>query len=100
MKVLTVSAFAIIALLGARGDAAAMASNYHRHSGGEGGHNGGGHGTTVTDLQTGPDAPGRDTVAVPEPGTLTLTGLGLGAVAVFLRKSKRRVTQTQDGRAR
>src|SRR5262245_58574334 len=88
MKVLTISAFAIIALLGAIGDAAAMGSNNHRRYNGGGGAQGGA--VQTTDLQIGPDAPQTQAVSVPEPGTVTLTALGLGAVAVFLRKARRR----------
>ena len=86
MKAKTISAFAIMALLGATGDAAAMASNHHRNNGGAGG----GGTVQTTDLQIGPDAPGGQPVSVPEPGTLILTGLGIGAVVASWRMARRR----------
>jgi hypothetical protein len=99
MRVLTIAAFAIITLLGAIGDAAAMGSSNHRRYNGGGGE--GGAGVQTTGLQIGPDAPQTQAVSVPEPGTVTLTALGLGAVAVFLRKARRRhVIRKKDGGTR
>lgn len=87
MKFLKTSTFAMIALLGASGEVAAMASKHHHRNNGAGG------GTEHSDLLIGPDAPGPQPTKVPEPGTLILTGLGIGAVAAFWRKARRSVKQ-------
>jgi len=91
MKFLRISAFVMIALLGASGEVAAMASNHHRN-------NGGGGGTAHTDLLIGPEAPGPQPTQVPEPGTLILTGLGIGTVAALWRKARRHVMQKERDR--
>jgi len=91
MKFLKISAFVMIALLGASGEVAAMASNHHRNNGG---------GTAHTDLLIGPEAPGPQPTQVPEPGTLILTGLGIGTVAALWRKARRHVMQKERDRKR